>query len=301
MNSILRCENLDESDAVIVSVGYDITASFKKGTVNGPKTVIDCFHKELEFFDRYSKTEPGFDFKFAHYNLGNLNNLESEEMVKKVQEEYKNLLLKEKFLLLIGGEHSVSVGALKAMSEVHNPKEVTILQIDAHPDLRNDDDDANPYDSTPNKFAHSCALRRAHEIGYSIVQVGIRAYSRDEYEYYQENKDSIIQFEWGLGEVPEIEEIISSIKTDKVYINIDVDGIDPSYMPATGTPVQGGLEWYYTINLIREIIDKKNVIGADIVEVAPRPDDVLTEYGAAQLAYNIISQQTIKTKRKSGQ
>jgi agmatinase len=101
-----------------------------------------------------------------------------------------------------------------------------------------------------------------------------------------------------LEKTPTIQEIISSIKTDKVYIEIDVDGIDPAYMPATGTPVQGGLEWWYTISLLNEIVKNKSVVGLGILEVSPIKHDVRTEYGAAQLCYNIISGQLFKKIKK---
>ena len=224
---------------------------------------------------------------------------------------------------MLGGEHSLSNGPFKAMAEAGLAKDVTILQIDAHADLRDTDADYNP--KPWGRYAHSCVMRRAVELGFKTVQVGIRAYCRDEAEFIKKkfiekkfiekkfikkNKGQITIFEWGKlpngknvhGKNPSIwkpytiSEILKSIKTSKVYLTIDVDGIDPSHMPATGTPVQGGLEWYYTLELIRGALQKKNVIAADIVEVAPRKGDSLTEYGAAQIAYNIIAGKMLKKK-----
>ena len=133
-------------------------------------------------------------------------------------------------------------------------------------------------------------LRRAHELGYNLVQVGIRTYSVYEYDYFTKNKDTIKVYEWGNNKkIPTVDEIISSIKTKNVYITIDVDGFDPTFMPGTGTPVQGGLDWWYGVELIEKLVLKKNLVGADIVEVSPMKDSVLTEYGAAQLVYSIIA------------
>ena len=134
-------------------------------------------------------------------------------------------------------------------------------------------------------------MRRIHELGFPIVQVGIRTYSKYEYEYWQKNKKTITVFEWNerTPRIPTMREIIKSIKTEKVYISVDVDGFDPSHMPGTGTPVQGGLGWHYGLNMIERILEEKNAIGADIVEVSPQHDSVLTEFGAALICYRMMA------------
>lgn len=281
---------------MLLTVGYDRTASHRKGAVDGGMAMVNALHEDVEFFDRYTKMDTGYEHKIAHEDMGNLNDLYPEDMVERVKQTYKNIFSKkERFPVLLGGEHSISIGAFQAIAELENPKDITILQIDAHPDLRNDDSNANPDQSRPSEFAHACVMRRAYEYGFNLVQVGIRSYSKDEYEFFTNNPIQV--FEWGLGKVPTIDEIISSIKTEKVYIEIDVDGIDPAYLPATGTPVQGGLEWWYAVDLLLEVVRKKNVIGLGIMEVAPVEHDVRTEYGAAQLCYNIISSHLFKNKK----
>ena len=292
IDSIVNCTNLSEADIVLMTVGYDKTASHRKGAVNGGLAVVKCLREDVEFFDRFSKTEPGYDFNFYHHDVGNINSLFPEEMVEKVKEEY--LSLKDKFIFVLGGEHSVSIGAFKALVKRHNPEDVTVLLIDAHPDLRQDDSNANPDQSRPSAYAHCSVFKRVHEMGYKEVQVGIRSYSREEYEYWNNNQDTIKVFEWLPTEKPSVEEILSSITTKKVYLEIDVDGIDPSFMPATGTPVQGGLDWDYTLILIQKLVERFDLVGAGILEVAPRADDVRTEYGAAQICYNICSQYLLK-------
>lgn len=290
IDSIISCTDLPKADMVLMSIGYDKTASHRKGAVNGGSAIIKCLHENIEFFDRYSKTEPGYDFNFYHHDVSRVNDLYPEDMVETVYKEYKNIKAHNKFIFVLGGEHSVSIGAFKALAELENPAEVTVVHIDAHPDLREDDTNANPDQSRPSKFAHCSVQRRAHEFGYTLVQVGVRSYSKEEYEYAQKNNQTIKTFEWGQGATPTIEDIVQSIKTNKIYIDIDVDGIDPAYLPATGTPVQGGLEWYYTIELLRTLIARFQLVGAGILEVAPRQDDVRTEYGAAQLCYNMCAQ-----------
>ena len=292
IDSIISCTELEKAHIVLMTVGYDKTASHRKGAVDGGAAVVKCLHEDIEFFDRFSQTEPGYDYNFYHHDVGNINHLFPEEMVEKVKDEYA--ALGDKFIFVLGGEHSVSIGAFKALSTRYAPDEVTVLLIDAHPDLRNDDQNANPDQSRPSPFAHCSVLRRVHELGFSQVQVGVRSYAKEEFDYWNQHKDTIKVFEWMPEKTASIEEILSSITTQKVYLEIDVDGIDPSFMPATGTPVQGGLDWNFTLSLLRQLIARFELVGAGILEVAPRADDVRTEYGAAQLCYNICSQHLLK-------
>ncbi len=282
--SIINTKDSREADIFLVSAPYDLTASFHKGTAEGPKKVIACLDTQIEFFDRRYKVESPEKIKIAHTEIKGMQTMSPakahDAVVKACSESSAPLTF------LLGGEHSVSFGALKALAKKHNPKDVTIVQIDAHCDLRADDSDYN--DTDPTEYAHSAVMRRAHEMGFNLVQVGIRAFSKDEYDYFTKHKN-ITTFQWGVGPVPTIAKVLSAIKTKKVYISIDVDGFDPAYMPATGTPVQGGLEWYYGLKLLETIIEKKQLVGADIVEVSPVEHDVRTEYGAAQIVYNMIN------------
>ncbi len=294
VDTVINTKKLEEADVVIVSAPYEKTASSRKGTINGPKEIIKCLDTKLEFFDRKFKCEPNQFIKIAHKDLGNISKLNPEKALLKITEECEKHVANDKFVFLLGGEHSVSLGLFQALAKHTDPKDVTILQIDAHCDLRDTDAD---YSSHPSKYAHSCVLHRGNELGYKLVQVGIRTYSVDEYNYFSDPKNNITVFEWGHStslmaskwQPPDIAEILKSITTKNVYLTIDVDGFDPSFMPGTGTPVQGGLEWWYGMELIERLINEKNLIGADIVEVSPQSDSVLTEYGAAQLVYTIIA------------
>lgn len=281
---MVNCDDASEADVVLMSAQYDVTSSFGKGADKGPQAILKCLNEQIESFERMTRTEPSESLKIAYHDLGELNALPPEEMVKRVAEEYEKLFSAGKFVILLGGEHSVSNGSFQAIARAGNPQDVTILQIDAHLDLREDDTDYNP---TPfGRYAHSAVMRRAFELGFRIVPVGVRTYSREEYDFAKKN--NIKAFEWGAA-TPSITSILEAIPTQKVYITIDVDGIDPSHLPATGTPVQGGLSWWFALKLLERVLKEKEVIAADIVEVAPRPNDQLTEYGAAQLCYNIIA------------
>ena len=285
IDRIINTKNIKDADVVILSAPYEHSVSFMGGTAQGPKKIINCLDNNLELFDVELHCEPAKKIKTAHIKITELNKLIPEKAAKKINSEYQKLLNDNKFVIMLGGEHTVSFGALEAISKKENPKDITILQIDAHQDLR---DDSCDYDEKCDKFAHSCVMRRIHELGFPIVQVGIRTYSKYEYEYWQKNKKTITVFEWTKKEIP-INIILKSIKTKKVYITVDVDGFDPSYMPGTGTPVQGGLDWHYGLDLIEKAIDKKELVGADIVEVSPQRDSVLTEFGAALICYKIIA------------
>lgn len=278
-------------DVLLVSAPYELTASFHKGTAEGPKKVIEALDTQIEFFDRRYKVESTEKISIAHTEIKGLSKMHPADAHSAVVQACDESSAPLTFL--IGGEHSMTFGALKSLAKRHKPKDVTIFQIDAHCDLRKDDSDYN--DENPTEYAHSAVMRRAHEMGFNLVQVGIRAFSKDEYDYFTKNKKTISVFQWGLPNqtgifrAPAISKIISAIKTKKVYISIDVDGFDPAHMPGTGTPVQGGLEWYYGLKLLETVIEKKQLIGADIVEISPVPDDVLTEYGTAQIIYNMIN------------
>ncbi len=278
-----------EADAVVIGIPYEKTASFGKGASSGPEAVINVLNDNLEFFDRFTHTSPAYDFAFGAEILESVRNLAPVEMVGIVKE----IILKEnRFFVLLGGDHSVSIGALQALAQKYNPAEITVVQLDAHFDMRNDDSDYN--EENPGSYAHSTVMRRVHELGYAVLPIGIRTMSKDEFIYVQEN--NILFYEWGRMDkiIPTISEVLHSIKTDKVYITIDVDGFDPSVMPGTGTPVPGGISWEYGEALIRMIMQTKEVVGSDIVEIAPLKGNVLTEYNAAQLIYHMLSLAMLK-------
>lgn len=293
IDTFINEKDIKKADAVMLSASYEKGISFMGGTVEAPRKILNCLNNTLELFDVDLLCEPAKKIKTAHKEISGLKKLKPKKAIEKIKIEYEKLFDDKKFIIMLGGEHTVSLGAFNAISKKEKSKDITILQIDAHQDLRDDDSD---YSNNPSKYTHSCVMRRAHELDFPIVQVGIRTFSKYEYNFWQKNKNTIKVFPWTKNaKIPAISEIIKSIKTKKIYLSIDVDGINPSFMPGTGTPVQGGLDWNYTLNLIEKLFQEKNVIGADIVEVSPQEDSVLTEYGAAQLCYTMI---TNKFKKK---
>lgn len=283
-DSIFNCKDIKNADVVIVGANYDRTSSFGKGSSKGPDAIKQCLDKQIEFYDRYSKKITKDNTQIFYKDIKGLNLIKPEKMVEVLEKECSNF--SGKFLLMLGGEHSITNGSLLAISKTINPESVTIVQLDAHLDMRDTDEDYN--DKPWGKYAHSCVMRRAVELGFKTINIGARAYDSEELAFAKKSKSKI--FEWGLDlKEAEISEILKEIKTENVYLTIDVDGFDPSCMPATGTPVNGGFSWVYGNNLLKKICETKKIIGADIVEVAPVKNNNLTEYSAAQLAYNLIS------------
>jgi agmatinase len=277
--SIINCEDPSDADVVLIGARYDGTSSFGKGADRGPAAIRACLDTQIEFLDRVSGTSPAERLRIAWADAGDLDRFSPASMVEHLRVEYERHA--RAFRFLVGGEHSVTNAPLLALAE--RAQRTTILQIDAHADLRHDDSD---YNDTPHgRFAHCSVMRRAHELGFRLVQVGLRAYSAEEQELF--NDPRISAFEWD-ARPPSVDWIVSNIATEDVYVSIDADGLDPAVMPATGTPVPGGLSWYQTVELLVAIARARRIVGADLVEVAPREGDSRTEYAAAQLIYSLI-------------
>ena len=285
IKTIINEPDITKADVVFVSAPYEKTASSHKGTARGPEAVMHFLDTQIEFFDRTYKVEINEFVKSAHINLAQIEELSPKHAYEAIRDNSKKLISQDKFVFLLGGEHSVGIGNLEALKDKYSPKDVTILVIDAHCDLRKDDSD---YNDIPSEFAHSTVMHWASKMGYNIVQVGLRSFSKDEHAYFSDPQNNVTAFEWTKN-IPKIEDILKTIKTKYLYISIDVDGFDPSVMPGTGTPVQGGVDWYYGLELLEQAIKQHELIGADIVEVSPEPHTVSTEYGAAQLAYIIVA------------
>lgn len=283
IQSITGHPSLSGADAVVIGAPYDLDASFGKGARHGPAAILACLERQIELFDRFNQSEPARMFKIAQDLLDDVTDLPVERMVARVGARLAGL---RPLVALLGGTHAVTSGALRALAERYEPGDVTVLQLDAHLDLRDDDSDYNDVD--PSRHAHACVMRRAHELGYRTCAIGVRAYAREEYEYAAAHRLPV--FEWGRGSEPAIEDVLGAIATERVYLTVDVDGFDPAVMPATGTPVPGGVSWAYGTALLRRVCRERQVVGFDIVEVAPDGRSGLTEYAAAQLCYDLLGE-----------
>jgi len=260
-----------KSKVVVLPVPYDSTASYKSGTRGGPAAIIDA-SRNMEFYDIESGVE--IASKIGIYTLDELEpNMNSpREMIDWVRDAVREIIGNGKFPVIFGGEHSITVGAVEALKEKIG--DVSVLQIDAHADLRDE------YEGTC--YSHACVMRRIREIA-PAVQVGIRSMSLGEKKYI--DKEGIGKSIFGAHFEPE--RVVSKLGKN-VYITIDVDGFDPSEVPSVGTPEPGGLRWEQVLGLLKKVAEKKNVVGFDIVELRPTGESVGSEFLCAKLAYKLI-------------
>ncbi|MDI6790235.1 MAG: agmatinase [Thermodesulfobacteriota bacterium] len=267
---------LESSKTVIVPVPYDGTTSFRSGTREGPLAIISA-SRFLELYDEETDQDIS---ETGIATLGEMEPLASspEAMIEAVREACLPLLQQGKTVVVLGGEHSVSLGAIKAVAD-YKPS-FSILQFDAHADLR------NSYQNTP--FSHACVMRRAMEYN-PIEQVGIRSLSREEAVFI---KGSGLKPFYAPAVLTDREAVLQELLTrllPEVYITIDLDVLDPSIMPAVGTPEPGGLGWYDLLFLLRHITRKKHVLAFDVVELSPQPGNVAPDFLAAKLIYKLLN------------
>ena len=262
---------LESAAYVLLSVPYDGTSTFVKGADKGPQAILDA-SDSLELYDiQYDidASKAGVYTDHHEYDLST-----SEAMVKSVYGRVSHFLDMGKRVAMVGGEHSVSVGAIRAMSERF--PDLTVLQIDAHADLRDE------YHGSP--YNHACVMRRAQEYA-RVVQVGIRSVCEEE----QCNivPENIFYAHDVVGRTGWEDEVLERL-TGNVYISFDLDGLDPSILPATGTPLPGGLQWYPTLNLLEKVFRARRVVGFDVVELCPQEGNVVSDVLAASLVYKMM-------------
>jgi agmatinase len=262
----------EKSKIVLIPVPYDGTSSWKKGADKGPKAFLEA-SENMELYDIETDSEV---YKQGIYLSQPVTESSSPEaMVEAVTEKVKSYLNRNKFVTLFGGEHSISIGAIRAFSRHY--ENLTVVQIDAHADLR------ESYEGS--KCNHACALYEANQTN-NLIQVGIR--SMDQSEKSVMNYDNVFFAHEIESDDYWIEQAVERM-TDTVYITIDLDGFDPSLFPATGTPEPGGLFWYETLRFLRDVFKEKNVVGFDLVELCPSPALYASDFLAAKLYYKMLS------------
>lgn len=263
----------------IVPFGLEASVSYGGGTARGPQAIIDASH-QVELFDEELWREP-----FRDYDLSTLAPFPLENGIPPALDQLDaivgGILDEGRFPLTLGGEHSLTVGALRPFLQRHD--DLVILQFDAHADLR------DGYDGEP--FSHAAAMRRCLDApGVSLVSVGVRNISAEEIPFLDANRERI-HIHWAKDKAAwDIDEIVAPLAGRPVYITFDLDGFDASLMPATGTPEPGGLFWDDAINIIRaasQVADE--IVGADIVELAPISGLHACDFLAAKLAYKILA------------
>ena len=263
---------------IVVPFGLEKTVSYGGGTKNGPKEIIKASH-QVELFDEELNKEP-----YKEIGIKTLKPFLIKNKIKSALDQLskinEDILSNDKFPLVFGGEHSITPGSIKPFAKKYD--EITLLHFDAHADLR------ESYQGE--KFSHASAIKRCLDYkNLKVVSFGIRNLSKEEMDFYNENRDRIEIF-WGKDKQTwDLSQLDKFFKNKNVYITFDVDGFDASIMPATGTPEPGGMLWEDVLPIIKKVCQISNVVGADINELAPIKNFDSYNFLVAKLAYKIIS------------
>jgi agmatinase len=265
----------DAARVVILPVPLDRTTSYVPGTRNGPHEILVA-SSHMELWDEETQTDvhsigiytlPEMEFPFASM----------EEVVREIRRVASEIVSRDKFPFILGGEHSITPAVVSAVAAKH--RGLSVLQLDAHADLR------DSFMGTPHN--HACAMRRTLEFARA-TQVGIRSLSPEEAAAVPTLPTTIF-YDFNMRQRADwIDRIVDSL-SETVYVTIDVDGFDPAIMPATGTPEPGGLSWYEALTLLRRVIERRKVVGCDIVELSPMGGNVAPNFLCAKLVYKILS------------
>lgn len=270
--------SFEAAKILLQSIPYDGTSTWGKGADRGFKAFLDAA-ENMEIYDY--ETDSEVYKQGVHIIDPILEDSSPEAVFEVVYKNTKELLKTDKFLTFFGGEHSISIGVIKAFYEAHPG--ITILQIDAHADLR------PKYHGSP--YNHACAVADASR-NSNLIQVGIRSMDSSELKYLDREKCYFAENMY--GETAWMDDSISKM-TDSIYITFDLDALDPSIMPSTGTPEPGGLDWNTTIRYLWKVFDQKNVLGFDIVELAPIDGLNAPDFLTAKLYYKMLSYKFAKS------
>jgi agmatinase len=262
----------EKSRIVILPVEYDHTSTWIKGSERGPSALLDA-SKNLEFYDIETDSEVYRQGIHTDHPISGF--IRPEEMVQAVYDRVREHMADEKFCVCIGGEHSISIGAMMAHCEKY--PEATIVQFDAHADLRNE------YHGS--EYNHACVMARARELG-PVIQIGIRSMDIEEkpnagFDTFFLAKDIYNNSEWI--------DRMAGMLSENVYVTFDLDCLDIGIMPSTGTPEPGGLGWYMALDALRTIAQNSNIIGMDISELCPNPVNKAPDFLAAKLLYKMLT------------
>ncbi len=263
---------LEKAKVVLIPVPYDGTSTWVKGADKGPEAFLKA-SENMETYDIETNTEVYLQGIYLADPIKEKST--PEALVNAVHATTKDYIKRNKFVTLIGGEHSISIGSIRAFNECFD--NLTVLHIDAHADLR------KSYNGS--KFNHACAVHEASQTT-NLIQVGIRSMDAIEKTFMDEEKtffahDMVNDEYWG--------DKVIELMSENVFITFDLDALDPSILPATGTPEPGGLFWYETLAFLKQVFEEKNVVGFDIVELCPKDTDKSSDFLAAKLYYKMLS------------
>ncbi|MEO1210752.1 MAG: agmatinase [Cyanobacteria bacterium J06638_20] len=275
----------DTARVVILPIPYEATTTYRKGCENGPAALLDA-SQQVEYYDEELEREFWEVGIYTHEPVADTRDrpYTAEEMLQVTEETVACLIAEGKFVIGLGGEHSITTGIVEAYRKAYS-EPFTVVQIDAHGDLRHE------YEGSIHN--HACVMRRIVDMGLPTVQIGIRSICREEADLIKEKQLSVFRAREIAMQPDWLERALAAIQTEKVFFTIDLDGIDPTLIPGVGTPEPGGLDWYSLTTFIRRVFEGHDVMGCDVMELAPIQDSVVSEFTAAKLVYKLIGYQAI--------
>lgn len=276
----------EESRITILQAPLDVTTSYVQGTNLGPKALIEA-SRQVEYYDEELKSET-YRRGIATLPPLKFKGDDPEPAVQLIEKTTADLLAADKRVAMIGGEHTVTVGAVRAYRAAFH--DLSVLHLDAHADLR------ESYEGSP--LSHACVMARVREV-CPYVSVGIRAWSQEEANTMEREGLSIFDIHTMRRDESWMDKAIERLG-GTVYVTFDLDGLDPSIMPAVGTPEPGGMQWVETIRFLRRVFRERNVVGMDLVELCPRPGAEYGELTAARLFYRMIGYWTASENAGTG-
>jgi len=268
-------EPFEKASVAVLPVPYDLTTTYQPGARFGPRAILTA-SLDVELFDDELRWDPS---RAGIHTLDPLEPVASgpEAMVGLIAGAVRGVFHAGKFPLLLGGDHSITIGALAAVhTDWENP---WILQFDAHADLREE------YQGTP--FSHACVMARARE-SFECMQVGVRSWSEEEDAVLWERPERVLRVADVEGNLGTAAARLCEVLGDPVYVTVDLDCLDPAIMPATGTPEPGGLSWRALTYLLRVVAEQRHVVGFDVTELSPIPGLIAPDFLAARLAAKMI-------------
>lgn len=266
------------SQVVVLPIGYEGTVSYGQGTREGPRAIINA-SRQVELYDRELDEEVAL--RVGVHTLPALAPVITgpSGMVDAVAEAAEEQLRAGKLLIGLGGEHTISSGIARAVQAVHG--DFVMVQIDAHSDLRDE------YEGS--RFSHACISRRVLDLGATVIQFGIRSICREEIDLIRSETERLnVFFAEDVHAGNHLVPLAEAVRGKTVFLTIDLDGFDPAFVPATGTPEPNGLSWTQGLEIIRTVVREANLVAIDCVELAPIPGHHASDFFAAKLLYKTI-------------
>ncbi len=276
----------DRAQVVILPIPYEATTTYRRGCENGPDAILTASH-QVEYYDEELDREVCYDIGiYTHTSIADTRNqtpVSAEAMLEITTKTVYEFVADGKFVISLGGEHSITEGVVAAYKKAFPDELFTVIQIDAHGDLRQE------YQGSIHN--HACVMRRILDLGLPTIQIGIRSICKEEADLIKAQNLTVFRARDIAMHTDWIAQAIAAIKTKKVFLTIDLDGLDPTLIPGVGTPEPGGLNWYSFMTFLKKLFTEYQVIGSDIMELAPVTDAVVSEFTAAKLAYKLIGYQ----------